>query len=454
MNSDQGYRGSLKMIKDKIEVNIAGGLDVPLPKMVTVHQNFDAPKVSDIPALIESEYSKAEIRSKIKPGQIIAVGCGSRGIANIATIAKSVIDGLVSLGAKPFIFPCMGSHGAASAEGQKQVLAGYGISEATMGVPVRATMDTTIVGELDDGTPVHMDANAAQAEGIVVINRIKPHTAFRGATESGLTKMLAIGIGKINGATTYHQHGMDVFPDLLPKAREVNIKARNVLFGVGIVENAYDETAAIELIPAEQIGTREPVLQEMAKGNMPRLQFSEIDVLVIEEMGKNISGAGFDPNITGRNRRAINWKSDLLTKKIVVLGLTPESHGNATGIGGADVITMRLYRDMDVGATYANVITSMNLDGAAIPLIMNTDRDAIALAVKTVVRVKPEDCRIVRIRNTLNLAEIEVSEPMLAEVKAKPDCFRIVSPAKTFAFDGAGKLASLVHNRQLEAAAG
>jgi hypothetical protein len=419
-----------------------------------VHQKFDAPKVTDIPGLIGDEFSKAEIRSKVKPGQVIAVGCGSRGIANIATIAKSVIDGLLALGAKPFIFPCMGSHGAASAEGQKKVLEGYGISETTMGVPVRATMDTTIVGHLDDGTPVHMDANAAQAEGIVVINRIKPHTAFRGATESGITKMLAIGIGKINGATTYHQHGMDTFPTLLPKVRDVNIKARNVLFGVGIVENAYDETAAIELIPAEQIGAREPALQEMAKRNMPRLQFSEIDVLVIEEMGKNISGAGFDPNITGRNRRTVAWKSDLLVKKIVVLGLTPESHGNATGIGGADVTTMRLYREMDVGATYANVITSMNLDGAAVPLIMNTDRDAIALAVKTVVRVKPENCRIVRIRNTLHLAEIEVSEPMLQEVKARPECFRIVSPAKSFAFDGDGRLAPLAHGERLAAAAG
>ncbi len=442
------------MIKDRIDVNIAGGLDIEMPKMVTVQQKFDAPKVADIPGLIESEFSKDEIRSTVKPGQVIAVGCGSRGIANIAIIAKSVIDGLVSLGAKPFIFPCMGSHGAASAEGQKQVLAGYGISEATMGVPVRATMDTTVVGELDDGTPVHMDANAAQAEGIVVINRIKPHTAFRGATESGLTKMLAIGIGKITGATTYHQHGMDMFPTLLPQVRDVNIRARNVLFGVGIVENAYDETAAIELIPAAQIGAREPALQQLAKRNMPRLQFSEIDVLVIEEMGKNISGAGFDPNITGRNRRATQWKSDLQVKKIVVLGLTPESHGNATGIGGADVTTMRLYREMDVGATYANVITSMNLDGAAIPLIMNTDHDAIALAVKTVVRVKPQDCRIVRIRNTLHLAEIEVSEPMLGEVKSKPDCFRIVSPARSFTFDGDGRLAPLAQRAHLEAVAG
>ena len=242
------------MIEDKIDVNIAGGLDITLPKMVTVRQKFDSPRVGDIPSVIASEFEKPEIRSRVKPGQVIAVGCGSRGIANIATIAKSVIDGLKALGAEPFIFPCMGSHGAATAEGQKQVLEGYGISEATMGVPLRATMDTTIVGKLDDGTPVHMDANAAQADGIVVINRIKPHTSFRGPTESGITKMLAIGIGKINGATTYHQHGMDVFPTLLPKVRDVNLKARNVLFGVGIVENAYDQTAMIELIAAEKIG--------------------------------------------------------------------------------------------------------------------------------------------------------------------------------------------------------
>ena len=442
------------MIEDRIDVNIAGGLDLAFPKMVTVRQQFESPKVGDIAATIAGEFEKPEIRSRVKPGQVVAVGCGSRGIANIASIAKSVIDGLKALGAQPFIFPCMGSHGAATAEGQKQVLEGYGITEAAMGVEIRATMETTIVGHLEDGTPVHMDANAANAEAIVVINRIKPHTSFRGPTESGITKMLAIGIGKINGAATYHRHGMSMFPTLLPQIREVNIKARNVLFGVGIVENAYDQTAAIEIIPAEEIGAREPALQEMAKRNMPRIQFSDIDVLVIEEMGKNISGAGFDPNVTGRNRRNVEWVADPLVKKIVVLGLTPESHGNATGIGGADVVTMRLYRDMDVGATYANVITSMNLDGAAIPIIMNTDKDAIALAVKTVVRVKPEDCRIVRIRNTLDLAEIEVSEPMLAEVKANPENFRIVSPARSFTFDREGTLAPLAHGEDLKAASG
>ena len=293
------------MIADKIEVNIAGGLDIPLPRMVNVVQKFDSVHLGDIPATVAKEFQRPEVRAKVKSGQVIAVGCGSRGIANIAMIAKCVIRELQALGAKPFIFPSMGSHGAATAEGQKKVLEGYGISEATMGVPVKATMDTVIVGNLDDGTPVHMDRFAAEAEGIVVINRIKPHTAFRGATESGVTKMLSIGIGKINGAATYHQHGMDTFPMLLPKVRDVNIAKRNVLLGVGIVENAHDQTALIEVMPASQIATREPVLQEMAKRLMPQLYFDEIDVLIIDEMGKNISGAGFDPNITGRNRRAV-----------------------------------------------------------------------------------------------------------------------------------------------------
>lgn len=440
------------MIPDRIEVNIAGGLNVPLPRMATIRQRFEAERLSNISAIIAREFQRPEIRDRVKAGQTIAVGCGSRGIANIAEIAKAVVHELKGLGAQPFIFPCMGSHGAATAEGQKKVLESYGITEAATGVPIRATMDTTVVGHLDDRTPVHMDRHAAEADAIVVINRIKPHTAFRGATESGLTKMLSIGIGKIIGATTYHVHGMDLFPELLPRVRDVNLGARNVLFGVGIVENAYDETALIELVPAERLATREPELQAMAKQMMPKLCFDEIDVLIIDEMGKNISGAGFDPNITGRNRRAVSWVPKPLVKKIVVLGLTRETMGNATGVGSADVITMRLYRELDVASTYANIITSCNLDGAAIPMIMNSDREAIQLAVKTVVRVKPQDCRIVRIRNTLQLAQIQVSEPMLEEVRRDPERFEVVAAPTPFGFDSAGMLAPLTFTPEVAAA--
>ena len=212
---------------------------------------------------------------------------------------------------------------------------------------------------------------------------------------------------------------------------------------MGIVENAHDQTALIEVMPENQIATREPVLQEMAKRLMPQLYFNEIDVLVIDEMGKNISGAGFDPNITGRNRRAVQWNFGPKVKKIVVLGLTHETHGNATGMGGADIITMRLFREIDIPSTYANIITSMNLDGGAIPIVMNTEREAIQLAVKTVVRVKPENCRIVRIRNTLDIAQIQVSEPLLGEVRASPEHFQVSSPAAAFAFDAEGRLAPL-----------
>jgi len=432
------------MIPDQIEVNIAGGLDVPLPPMARVRQKFDPTRLEDIVGAIRAEFARPEVRSRVKPGQVIAVGCGSRGIANVALIACTVIEELKALGAKPFVFPCMGSHGAGTAEGQKKVLETYGITEEATGVPIRATMDTVIVGELEDGTPVHMDRHAAEADAIVVINRIKPHTGFRGATESGLTKMLAIGIGKIVGAATYHTHGMDHFPELLPKVRDVNCRARNVLFGVGIVENAYDETAHVEIVPSERLATREPELQAMAKLNMPQIFFDDIDVLVIDEMGKNISGAGFDPNITGRNRRIVKWPAKPMVKKIVVLGLTRVTHGNATGLGSADVITMRLYRELDIPSTYANIITSMNLDGAAIPMIMNDDHDAIALAVKTVVRVKPEDCRIVRIRNTLHLGEIEVSAPMLEEVRAQPDRFEILEAPRPWRFDAQGNVAPLL----------
>ena len=431
------------MIPDRIEVNVAGGLDFALPPMAPVRQKFDPTRLDDIAGGVRREFLRPEIRALVKPGQVIAVGCGSRGVANIGLIARTVIEELKAFGANPFVFPCMGSHGAATAEGQRQVLETYGITEAATGVPIRATMDTVITGHLADGTPVHMDRHAAEADGIVVINRIKPHTGFRGATESGLTKMLSIGIGKIVGAATYHRHGMDHFPHLLPQVRDVNITNRNVLFGVGIVENAYDETAHIELVPSAQLATREPLLQEMAKANMPKLFFDAIDVLVIEEMGKNISGAGFDPNITGRNRRNVQWSDQPFIKKIVVLGLTRVSHGNATGIGSADVITMRLFRDLDVSSTYANVITAGNLDGAAIPIVMNNDHEAIALAVKTVVRVKPENCRVVRIRNTLHLSEIEVSAPMLDEVLAQPDRFELVAAARPWAFDAQGTLPAL-----------
>lgn len=428
------------MIGNRIEVNIAGGLDVALPRMVHVRQKFQTTKLDSVTRAVVEQFRRPEVRNKVKSGMTVAVGCGSRGINNIAECAKAVVGELKALGAKPFIFPAMGSHGGATAEGQREVLEGYGITEAFVGCPVHSQMDVVEIGKLEDGMPVYMDKLAAAADAVVVIPRIKPHTNFRAPIESGIVKMLTIGMGKIIGATTLHTYGMDMFGELLPNSARLIMAKRNVLFGVAMVENAADETAIIEIVPSEQIFDREPVLLAKAKELMPRLQFDEIDVLVVERIGKNISGSGMDPNITGRNCRFVEWNMKPLVKKIAVLGLTPETHGNATGVGAADVITMRLYQEIDIAKTYANIIASTYLDGAGIPMIMNTDEDAIRLAVKTVVRVKPQDTRIVRVPNTLEIMDIHVSEPLIPVIKANPSLFEIVGQAEPMKFDAKGTL--------------
>ncbi len=426
------------MLGKTVGGDFSSNLDFVLPEMVKIRQVFDPGKIGDITEIINKEFLKPEIVKIIKPGSVVAIGCGSRGIANIATIVLCVVSKLKSMGVSPFIFPCMGSHGSGTAEGQKKVLESYGISEDAMGCEIRSSVETVVAGHIDDGTPVYTDRNAFEADGIIVINRVKPHTGFRGKIESGITKMLSIGIGKMIGASTYHQHGMDKFPVLLPKIRDCQIKNSRILFGVGIVENAYDQTAHIELITANDIADREPDLQKMAKKIMPKLNFPEIDVLIIDEMGKNISGAGFDPNITGRSRSVKNWRTGTTVKRIVVLGLSKESHGNATGVGGADIITMGLYRDINLEATYANCITSRALVGASIPMVMNSDREAITLALGTVVGVAPEKCKVVRIKNTLSLDIIEVSKSLLPWVKKNPCLLEAISDPATITFSPQG----------------
>ena len=391
------------MIEEKIKVNISGGLEFQLPNMIKIRQKFSLPKINNVYDEILKDFNDKKTNSRIKPGMTVAIGCGSRGIANISEATKAVVDFLLKCGAKPFIFPAMGSHGGATADGQVKVLADYGITEDSMGCPIKSSMEVVELSKLDTGMPIYIDKHASEADGIVVISRIKPHTNFRAPIESGIVKMLTIGMGKIAGATELHSYGMDTFIDLLPKACAEIISKKNILFGVGLVENAADETAIAEIVHAENIFSREIELQKIAKNYMPRLLFDEIDVLVIDQIGKNISGAGMDPNITGRNSGGVKWDVKPDVKKIVVLGLTPETHGNATGIGMADVITYEVYKDLDISKTYANVITSTYLDGAAIPVIMNTSEEAIKLAAKTVNRVKVEDLKIVRIKKYLIL---------------------------------------------------
>jgi len=430
------------MVQD-VDIPIAGGLDVALPRMVTVRQAFDDSCLEDVPGAVRTQIRQAEVAARIKPGMRVAIGAGSRGVANIAAATQAAVAALRELGAEPFVFPAMGSHGGATVEGQTAVLSGYGITEAEVGAPVRASMETVVLGELEDGTPVHMDRQAHEADGVVLMNRIKPHTTFRGPIESGVVKMMAIGMGKIDGATILHNHGMDIFPQLLPRVADFIMQRANILFGVGLIENAYDHTALVEAILPEQLIARETELLDIAKSRMGRICFSDIDVLVIDKMGKEISGAGFDPNITGRNARPVTGFDDPRVQKIVVLDLTDKTSGNATGLGLADVITRRLYDKIDYPSTYANVITSTYLDGALIPIPMRTDRDAVSLAVKTLVRVPAGQARIVRIRDTLGIEHIGVSEPMLDEVHAGSN-MEIVGELAPFDFDGEGSLAPMI----------
>ncbi len=431
------------MIGDKITVNIAGGLDIELPRMVRVRQKFETPTLDDPAAEIVKQFQAPWIKERVKPGMRIAVGCGSRGIANIATCTRAVIEQLKALRAEPFIFPAMGTHGAASAEGQVSVLAKLGITEETMGCPIQSSMDVVTLGHLNNGTPVYFDALAAGADAVVLVCRVKPHTNFRAPIESGICKMLVIGAGKISGASAIHWNGFENFIDVIPAAAEIIMAERNFLFGVALVENAADQTALVEIVPGEKTLEREPELLAQAMSWMPKLQFDEFDVLVVDRMGKNITGAGMDPNIIGRNARGTTWDAKPAIQKIAVLGLTAETEGNATGVGAADVTTMRLYRDFDPAKTYANVIAPTLLDGAAIPLIMNTDREAVQLAAKCVLRTKPSDTRIVHIPNTLEIVEIDVSETLLPYIEANPDKFEVIGELAPFDFDADGNLACM-----------
>lgn len=411
-----------------------------LPRMVPVRQTFERPQVADVGEEIARQFAAPHIRAAFRPGASIAVGCGSRGVANAAAATSAVVSAIKSLGCHPFLFPAMGSHGAATAQGQVEVLRGYGISEQTMQCPVRATMDTVVVGQLSDGTPVHMDAFAAQADGVVLINRIKPHTNFRAPWESGIVKMMGVGMGKIAGAAALHRHGMDRFHTVLPDAARVVLGTGTFLLGVGLVENALEETALVEVIPADRLLAREAELQELAKSLMGRLKFDELDVLVIDEIGKSISGTCADPNVTGRNVRGVEWDVRPALQKIVMLGFTAGSDGNATGVGAADVITARLFNDMDLVATYTNVLTSGGLDAAAIPLIAQTDRLAISVGLLACSRVTPHEARVVRIRDTLSLDTILVSESLLPVVQADPAGFEVLGPAADFPFDDDGRI--------------
>jgi hypothetical protein len=411
------------------------------PRMVRIRQTFPRPKVADVPGAAAQALDRAGLA--IKRGDTVAVGAGSRGIANIAVIVGAAVRYLLDRGARPFVFPAMGSHGGGTPEGQLSVLAHYGITEAAMGCPIRATMDVVQVGEAL-GMPVWLDRHAAEADWVGLVNRVKPHTDFKGSIESGLFKMMTIGLGKYTGAVQYHRmnihHGYERV--ITTVGREMLAKAR-IGFGLGVVENGYDETARIEAFTATTLEEGERRLLKDAREWMMRLPFSPLDVLVVEEMGKNISGAGMDSNVIGRPTNPHEpFPADPKILWVVVLNLTEESYGNATGIGNADFTTRRLVEKIDQKATLINCITACAPNGAKIPATYDTDREAVETALSCIGLTPPERARLIRIRNTLMLGEIEVSEAFLPEVARRPDLTPVGDP-RPLPFDAAGRLVPL-----------
>ncbi|MQA04199.1 MAG: DUF2088 domain-containing protein [Streptosporangiales bacterium] len=415
-------------------------VDAPFPAFTPVRQDVPAPRVPDTAAAVEE--ALAPRLDELPAGASVAVTAGSRGIADFACTVRAVVQTLRRAGAEPFVVPAMGSHGGATADGQRALLAELGVTEDTVGAPIRATMDTVELGRLPDGPVVHLDANAAAADAILLLNRVKPHTSFRGEVESGLAKIAAIGLGKQRGAEGIHAFGPSQLQHWIPAAYRTLAGTGKVLGGLALVENACHEVAAVEFLPADGIGgAGEAALLERARAMLPRLPFERVDVLVIDEFGKDKSGAGIDPNVIGRI--GVPGVPELFGGPEVTLitahHLTPASRGNATGIGLADFVPLRLMEQIDLAKTYTNGLTAglSAVRKIQLPVVLPTDRDAVAAAVRSCGVADGAQQRIVRIRDTLALDSMYVSPALLDEVAADPALEPAGSPsAELFSADG------------------
>jgi len=409
---------------------------VPLPRMVKIRQEFACSAIGDIESTVTTELGKPGVAELILPGKRLAITVGSRGIADIDKIALAIVNELKRRGALPFIVPAMGSHGGSTAEGQKEVIAALGVTEERMGCPIVSSMEVVELGRLANGLTVLMDKNAFESDGIIVLNRIKPHTAFRGPCESGLVKMITIGLGKQKGADSCHAYGFGHMATHILEMTEISLAKAPILFGVAIVENAYDRVACIEAMPASEIVAADQRLLVTAKGNMPRIPFEYMDILIVDRIGKEFSGDGMDPNITGRYSTPFATGGPTVNK-IVVFDLTEETHGNANGIGIADFTTRRLVNNINFDYSYANAFTSTITVPVRLPVIMESDRDAIMGAVKTCNAKELANARVVRIRDTLHLSEMWVSEAMIPEA-AKQANITVLGEAAEMRFSSAG----------------
>ena len=412
-------------------------LDVQaVPRMFKVRQEFPRPEPLDVPSTVAAQI--ASVQDRLQPHARVAVTVGSRGISNIREIVRAVLDALKAAGVQPFILPAMGSHGGATPEGQKRILADYGITEETMGVPIEAAMATREVGRTADGIRAFTSAVALEADGIVVLNRVKPHTDYFSRTlGSGLIKMMVVGMGKHDGAANFHRTALHRgYEETLRMLGRVVLREAPILFGIGLVEHQYHDTARIEAVRPEDIEAREAELFAEAAALLPKLPFDDADLLVVDQIGKNISGPGMDPNVIGRHA---HHYSTLLQnalevtpfiRRIYVRGLTPETHGNAIGVGLADAVHVRLTEAMDAESTFVNVRTSLTLHNAKMPMHFPNDRAALAGLLDSLALPDPALARVMRIRNTLDLAQLELSEAFAAEVATREDLTALSEPAE------------------------
>ena len=395
---------------------------IKLPRLVPVHQIFPDDHIEDIPAVIHNDFEKSEIKNSVIAGKTVAVLVGSRGISNLQSIVKATISELLSLGLKPFIVPAMGSHGGGIAHEQQKIIEGYGVTEANMGVPIKASMETIIIGETSSGCPVHIDKYASEADYIVPVARIKAHTDFDGEIESGICKMLSIGIGKHNGCSRIHQEGFPNFPVILPEIASIVMQKYSVPFSIAIIENAHENVHTLKVVPGPATITMEKELLVLSKSLMPRLCFDHIDVLIVDQIGKDVTGAGMDPNITGRvgGMPTSPYYTGPTITRIVVNHLSKATHGNATGVGSADFITRDLFNNIDFESTYANLIASCVPENAKIPMIFENEQAALLAAIVTCRGIDKNDAKVVKIKDTLHLIDIEVSENLIPYCKDNP----------------------------------
>ncbi len=396
-----------------------------LPRWAPLRQQLDATTVEDVAATVAEQLARTEIAATIRPGMRVALTAGSRGIDRIDQVIKAAVDGVRSLGAEPFIVPAMGSHGGATAEGQRELIAHYGITEATMGCPILSSMDTVLLGNVRDDVPVYFDRNASEADAVIPIGRVKPHTDFRGPTESGLMKMIAIGLGKQFGAEFFHAQGMLEFGWLIPLVAQFSLTKVNIPFGIAVVENGYGILSDIEAVPGgpgTRMWERENELLIIARERLGTLPGERIDVLIVDKIGKDISGDGADPNVINRDIvGAIAATGEVplpVIQRVIFRDLTDDTEGNATGIGLGDVVLAQAVAKIDPVKTYMNTVTAKAPQGARIPLTAENDRQALYIALASALKVSPETARIARILDTKHVEHIWASETLVPEMLA------------------------------------